>query len=907
MNSGIGLIESCSNIVENNNIILNPNQGIFLGKQSNYNIILNNTSNLNKLGLQIDNSNSNILNNNTFLSNSVVGIQLNSDISITAYNNRLTESSIHFTGDKLEHYNTHSIDTSNTYSDKPIYYWNNRTSGIVPQDAGEIILANCKYVQIRDLTIENSWYPIQLFYSSFNNISNNVVINNTINGISLWYSDQNNIKNNTCNNNKYSGFSIKNSKNNLITNNKAIGNTLEGLLFNLSTGNIIANNDIISNHETGFMIRNSNNNKIYHNNIINNPVQAIEKDTNKNDWDNGNGEGNYWSDYKGLDNGVNGRMANDGIGDTELPHLGLDHYPFINHSGWSYPGLPLLFDPGDVNSNGSYMINWYPIRGAISYLLEEASNSEFSSPIEIYNGTGTVHHVKNRSNGTYHYRLKARGEKSISPWSNKVDITVDWPPGKPQDLMVSVFPEGNVLNISWDNTVSDIRNYELYYKSQDMTKWELLTSLYHSENRYDHTDLIDGCKYEYKVQAFDERGQNSDFSDIIYGIPEDSVAPSQPKEISIKDITNDSIKLTWKPNPERDIAGYYIYQFTTAEPGGWGDLRSIADAGSEEFTDKDLNELTTYYYVVVAFDEVPNNSTYSQVVFATTIIGQHGPEINNSIQNFSMNEDCVDILSINLYNWFKDINNDPLTFSCNGNKNINVNISQEDGSVELRPNKNWFGNESLVFFASDGLSEIYDSITITVLPVNDHPEIPYIFEPTHRTIIRWGSFLNFIGECKDPDLPNDELTFRWISDIQGDLGSGDKLGNVQLLPGTHNITLSVFDSSDNTSSNNITVIVLEGEPLESKGEDKTSLMGLILGLIIVVILMVLLFVFLLKKRSVKAKSSIISTPTSSRFSLLSLRVSDSTIKDKVKTQPPINDPQENQQSTLSITQKLKPP
>ena len=29
-------------------------------------------------------------------------------------------------------------------------------------------------------------------------------------------------------------------------------------------------------------------------------------------------EGNYWSDYNGLDNGANGRIAGDGIGDTNL-------------------------------------------------------------------------------------------------------------------------------------------------------------------------------------------------------------------------------------------------------------------------------------------------------------------------------------------------------------------------------------------------------------------------------------------------------------------------------------------------------------------------------------------------------------------------------------------------------------
>jgi hypothetical protein len=42
------------------------------------------------------------------------------------------------------------------------------------------------------------------------------------------------------------------------------------------------------------------------------------------------GEGNYWADYSGLDNGNDSRIMGDHIGDTELPWHGVDDYPIIS-------------------------------------------------------------------------------------------------------------------------------------------------------------------------------------------------------------------------------------------------------------------------------------------------------------------------------------------------------------------------------------------------------------------------------------------------------------------------------------------------------------------------------------------------------------------------------------------------
>ncbi len=72
---------------------------------------------------------------------------------------------------------------------------------------------------------------------------------------------------------------------------------------------------------------------VYQNNFNKNTDQ-IDGDVDVCAWDDGAGHGNYWSDYGGLDDGSDGRTAGDGIGDTGLPHQGVDYYPYMKKDGW---------------------------------------------------------------------------------------------------------------------------------------------------------------------------------------------------------------------------------------------------------------------------------------------------------------------------------------------------------------------------------------------------------------------------------------------------------------------------------------------------------------------------------------------------------------------------------------------
>jgi len=148
--------------------------------------------------------------------------------------------------------------------------------------------------------------------SNYNSIKENNIANNGFGGIRLHSSLENTVSgNNITDHTYYYGIKLEYSSNNIISGNNMKNNEW-GISFNYdSLKNTISGNNI-TNNDYGIWLWNSSNNNFCHNNFIN-TVQVVSSIPYLvNAW-NDSVEGNYWSNYAGVD------INQDGIGD--FPHV----------------------------------------------------------------------------------------------------------------------------------------------------------------------------------------------------------------------------------------------------------------------------------------------------------------------------------------------------------------------------------------------------------------------------------------------------------------------------------------------------------------------------------------------------------------------------------------------------------
>jgi parallel beta-helix repeat protein len=340
--SNIFIDDSTDNEINGNTVSLSD-FGIEIVDSSENNITGNNVSNNNYSNIALFRSIDNIIANNTVSSRICLGgIYLSRSNGNYVTGNTMVGDGIRIEGYLLEHWNTHTIETTNTINGKPVYYLKNKNGGTIPSGGGQVILANSMNIKIEYQEFTNATSGIQLGFSSYNTIINNNISNN------------------------FDGIYLSDSNWNQLNSNNLTSNEI-GIVFYDSSWNNITGNTISFSESTGISLdKPSSDNVIYHNNFILNSEQVFDDATMGNQWDNGYPSGgNYWSDYLGND-GFNGPDQNisgdDGIGDTPYVIDGnsKDSYPIMDPIG----NITLPRPVHNIYKNTSYFKIQYAIDAA---------------------------------------------------------------------------------------------------------------------------------------------------------------------------------------------------------------------------------------------------------------------------------------------------------------------------------------------------------------------------------------------------------------------------------------------------------------------------------------------------------------------------------------------------------------
>lgn len=190
--NGIAIRFSDDNTVSNNTLFDLFTATILVSSDNN--TIRDNNMSDGGRGIYSDGSRDNVITYNTIL-NTTSAINLRGSSRTTITGNVL-DGGVSLGGNLIGHWNTHTIDTSNTVKGRPLYYWKNVTGGSIPPDAGQVILANCTDVLVENQEIDARIAGIQLGFSSHNTIANNT-LSEVITSILLFHSRGNTVSSNT--------------------------------------------------------------------------------------------------------------------------------------------------------------------------------------------------------------------------------------------------------------------------------------------------------------------------------------------------------------------------------------------------------------------------------------------------------------------------------------------------------------------------------------------------------------------------------------------------------------------------------------------------------------------------------------------------------------------------------------
>ena len=234
-------------------------------------------------------------------------------------------------------------------------------------------------------------------------------------------------------------------------------------------------------------------------------------------------------------------------------------------------------------------------------------------------GVVTTATINNLTNDVlYSFKIRSK-DTSGNLWAVSSIITGtptdNVPPAVPTGLIASRTVFLHSISINWDkNTQEDINKYELAYRSPNSQNWDtiIITLPLLTQNPLYLLYQLDFEKaYDLKIAAIDNKGNKSEYSNILSIPATDDIPPATPAGFSAI-VSDGSVILSWTTNSEPDLECYHI-EMRSSGTDVWLDMAPDMPKAVTSYTVPNLGNYPSLDFCIRARDTSGNWSDYSIV------------------------------------------------------------------------------------------------------------------------------------------------------------------------------------------------------------------------------------------------------------------------------------------------------
>ena|GEM_PF-901938 len=266
----------------------------------------------------------------------------------------------------------------------------------------------------------------------------------------------------------------------------------------------------------------------------------------------------------------------------------------------TFPNQP-TFVSATPTSDSAISLAWNDIAGETGFIVLRATTNAgpwtpiatLAQGVTSFTDTG-LHEAK-----TYWYEIVATNAMGLSAPSHSLSAVTQ--PLAPTDLTANVISGGQFI-LTWTNHSTLATSYGID-QSTDGTTWTHISTLAGTGVT---SAIINGpfngsTTYRFRVYAIASPGGTSAYATASVTTP---TFPNQPTIVSATPTSDSAINLAWN-----NITGAtgFILQRAAASTGAWTPIATLA-SGVTSFTDTGLNEVTSYWYQLIATNGAGNSA-----------------------------------------------------------------------------------------------------------------------------------------------------------------------------------------------------------------------------------------------------------------------------------------------------------